>query len=201
MLYKLKLHRALGLFVVMFVVQACTCNGRTYEWYQCYYLGGGCDAYLDQLDGVRNSSPQPTATSQPVTASSPAALNCDALRLTSPLDGLPNGTATFYWDALPGATGYQINLFSDGGVFLAGFDAVGDQTNLSADVSMGAVGGQYVLGVEFVALGAQNQACRQAYTLMREAPSQPAPPAPRPTPIPEDEPEVDEEEYELEYGV
>ena len=169
----MKLHQALGLFIVILMLQACTC------------FGVPIDKYFPSLFAETTPPSQPHLQ-EGVNTSSPT-LNCDALRLTSPLDGLPNGTATFYWDALPGATGYQINLFSDVGAFLAGFDATGDQTNLSADVSMGAIGGQYILGVEFIALGAQNQRCRQAYTLMREAPpSQPVQPEsgpPEPEPI------------------
>lgn len=101
----------------------------------------------------------------------PSILNCNLLNLTSPLSGLPNGTATFYWDVLPGASAYRINLYDHAGTFLASFNSQGATTNLTADVSWGAIGGQYDIQVELVAFGAGGASCRETVTIPREAPS------------------------------
>lgn len=106
-------------------------------------------------------------------------LNCDNLRLTSPLGGLPNGLATFYWDALENAMHYRINLYASG-VQLASFDAVSGQTNLDADVSTTAVGGGQALQVELVAISANGEQCAQSTTIQREWSAPPPPPADQP---------------------
>jgi hypothetical protein len=100
----------------------------------------------------------------------PTGLNCNLLRLTSPLGGLPNGVATFYWDVLPGAVAYRINIYDNVGTFLSSFDSQGAATSLSADVSWAAIGGQYDLQVELVAFGG-GTSCRETVTISREAPS------------------------------
>lgn len=94
---------------------------------------------------------------------------CDALRLTAPLDGLPNGTAMFYWDPVPGATAYHINLY-DGGAWLTGFSTDAGQTSTSADVSQSAIGGAYALTVELQAFGPNGETCSQSVNIMRAAP-------------------------------
>src|SRR5690606_6951484 len=98
--------------------------------------------------------PVPTATPSPTlrpvvrpTAAPPPPPTdvCAGLRLTAPLDGLPNGGATFYWDPVadPTAT-YSITIFDEGGNVLTGFNA-GTATNVSGNVSQGAIGGAFQL--------------------------------------------------------
>jgi hypothetical protein len=93
--------------------------------------------------------------------------NCSVFRLTSPLDGLPNGTATFYWDPMPNATGYQLNVY-DGGTLLGSWTAGAGATNLTADISNGAIGGGFVLYVELKAF-TNSVPCTSGATLSREA--------------------------------
>lgn len=76
--------------------------------------------------------------------------DCSVFRLTAPLDGLPNGTTTFYWDPVPEATGYQISVY-DGGTHLASWNAPAGATNLVADVSANAIGGGFSLVVQATA--------------------------------------------------
>lgn len=170
----LKLHQALSLLFAVVILQACTCFGIPFDKYFPIFSSG------DQ---------PPTATPTPIPAPLPASsvllprgMDCAELRLTSPLDGLPNGMAAFYWDALPGAESYRINLYSDSGGYLAGFSAAGDQTNLTADVSWNAIGGQYIIQLEFLAEDSAGNECRQTFTLFREAPVIPDVPVSEPQP-------------------
>lgn len=170
----LKTPRILSLLLVMFIVQSCTCWGISiYDHFPSLALSN-------------QSEPETVQTN----ILPPVGMNCDNLRLTSPLDGLPNGPVTFYWDALPNAASYRINVFGEG-AFLAGFEAAGDQTNLNADVSWNAIGGQFVLNVEFVATDANGNTCSKSYVLSREAPQNEdrpesdGPSQPTTTPLPE----------------
>jgi LysM repeat protein len=43
-------------------------------------------------------------------------VDCSGFGATSPLDGLPAGAATFFWNAAPGATSYTINVYKNGAV-------------------------------------------------------------------------------------
>lgn len=119
---------------------------------------------------------QPTPPSPP-----PPSFICENLRLTSPLGGLPNGWATFYWDTLENAVSYRINVYSAGN-YLMSFEAAAPNTNLQGDVSQGAIGGESPLTVEIIAFAADGRQCSQSYTIAREAaPSQlPPPVAPPP---------------------
>lgn len=103
-------------------------------------------------------------------AVAPSSMNCNFLKLTSPLDGLPNGQATFYWDVLPNATNYRINIY-DGGNYLTGFDSAAAATSLIADVSQGAIGGSFAINVELIAYGPNGQTCKQVVSINREAAS------------------------------
>ncbi len=124
----------------------------------------------------------------------PPALNCGNLRLTSPLGGLPNGKATFYWDALENAVSYRINLYASG-VLLAGFDSPNGQTSLEADVSTNAVGGGQTLQVELIATAANGEQCSQLVAIQREWSPPPPPPANappvQPTPTCDEKPDAD----------
>lgn len=179
MLRHMTAQGALGLLVMIFVMQSCTCYGIPLEEYPPFMASGS----QAPADSAALPPPPPGLD-----------LDCDQLRLTSPLDGLPNGVATFYWDPLAGAQAYRINLYADSGAFLAGFDAPGDATNLNADVSQNAIGGQFTLQVDFIAADSQGRECRQTLTLLREAPNPaqpPAQPAITPTPTCEENPSAD----------
>jgi hypothetical protein len=92
---------------------------------------------------IPTNTPRPTATITPTRTPTPLprpAVNCAPFRMTSPLDGLPNGLATFYWDAAPGATSYRVNLYNEQGAFVTNFDVNAPTTTVSGDISEGRIG-------------------------------------------------------------
>lgn len=163
-----------------FILQACYCTS-TIPDVACVAEDGSIYYEQDDLwgkDYCRNGDPlytpgAPSALPTPnnsTTFIAPATtLNCNFLALTSPLDGLPNGMATFYWNPLPNATGYRINVYDSGGALLASFNAEGANTNLLADISSGAIGGQFELRIELVAIGANGASCSRSVNLLRAA--------------------------------
>ncbi len=194
------LHRSLFkrqyLALLMLVVTLLACRCNTAVLYACeatYGQGNGGDCYYQYetmcpeslpaaeefpcetafLRGQEyvssNAAPAPAAPQNSQLVAPPAGMLCDRLRLTAPLDGLPNGGTTFYWDPLPNATGYNISLF-DGGSYLAGYNAGPGSTNLSADVSQGAIGGAYSITIVLSASGANGETCTTSATVFRAAP-------------------------------
>src|SRR5690606_19944311 len=115
---------------------------------------------------------------------------CTNFRLTSPLDGLPNGTATFYWDPASVAAVYQVVVMNESRGVLAVF-TVNDATNVSGDVSHGAIGGGFQLIIQLNALVNGQVTCTDEHVVLRAAPSVPGPgvnqpgtqPTSTPTPI------------------
>jgi len=127
--------------------------------------------------GILTATPTPTAlvaprpTPAPATQSAPEAQpDCTGLRLTAPLDGLPNGGTTFYWDPLnlPNVT-YAITVFDEGGNALVTFSA-GSATNISGDVSQAAIGGAFQLIVRVTAFVDGQSVCSDQRYLLRAAP-------------------------------
>ena len=108
--------------------------------------------------------------SQPQALSSSPSADCSVFRLTSPLDGLANGSVTFYWDPLPGATGYRLTVL-DGGTPLASYATNSGQTSLTADVSSSAIGGGFELGVRLEAFVGPGVACNDNRVILRAAPA------------------------------
>jgi hypothetical protein len=178
---------ALFVAIAVFFLQACYCagaipnvvcmkeDGTTYIYGMDDLWGvDECAGEGDSHAGVTYENPTPVPLVPPNNGTNnivaPSGLNCNSLQLTSPLGGLPNGTATFYWNVLPGAVSYRINIYDHNGTFLASFDSQPSATNLSADVSWAAIGGQYELRVELVAFGG-GTSCRETVTIQREAPS------------------------------
>ena len=43
-------------------------------------------------------------------------VDCSGFGATSPLDGLPAGAATFFWNPASGATAYTINVYKNGAI-------------------------------------------------------------------------------------
>jgi hypothetical protein len=103
---------------------------------------------------------------------------CDGFRLTAPLDGLPNGMTTFYWDALPDATGYRLSVAdaTSPNTPLTSLSVAGDRTNLTLDLSSRLIGGGTSLIVTIEALNGETVACADSHTLTRAWPAPPAPP-------------------------
>jgi hypothetical protein len=104
-------------------------------------------------------------------------VNCTPFRPTSPLNGLPYGQTTFYWDAAPGATAYQVNVFNESGAQVATFQTGGGSTNLTGDLSN--VGSGFSFSWQVLALLNGQVACSSApITMFREAVPTQAPPPP-----------------------
>lgn len=183
----------LALLIVVLTLLACRCNtfvlascelaygegngGDCYNRYEAMCPEGmpalearACEAaFLSGQEYVYSPAPAPSNPQNSQIVAPPSSMACDALRLTAPLDGLPNGGTTFYWDPIPSATGYNISLF-DGGSYLAGYNAPAGSTNLGADVSQGAIGGGYSITIVLTATGPNGQTCTTGATVFRAAP-------------------------------
>jgi hypothetical protein len=162
----LKLYRVFGLVVLLFVLQACSCYGI------------GLNRYFGGTANQSNSSNETVASG----------MNCSTIRLTSPRSGLPNGVVTVYWDALAGAVSYRINLYS-GSVRIGTWEAAPPATNLQADVSQAAVGGNNPFALELLAYDTYGNYCRDYVVQNREA----APPQAPVNAVPSATPTCDEE--------
>jgi LysM repeat protein len=110
--------------------------------------------------------------------------DCSIFRATSPLDGLPYGLTTFYWDPAPGATGYRVNIYNlDGGGnrLTASFETGGAASNLVADITNETVGQGFSFAWEVQALVNGQVACTSARTNMQRSPAPPPPQPPAPS--------------------
>jgi hypothetical protein len=70
------------------------------------------------------------------TVNGPAArlVDCSNFRATSPLGGMAYGQNTFYWDAAPGATDYQVTVYDEGGNVVASGQTGAPSTSVPLDV-------------------------------------------------------------------
>lgn len=113
-----------------------------------------------------------TATPRPVNT-----VNCQTFRATSPLDGLPNGVVTFFWDAAPGAQRYTLRIFNDASSQVASVDIAAPTTSATVDVGQAAIGGGITFTYEILAISDDVAVCQASVTLLRESlsvpPSQP----------------------------
>jgi hypothetical protein len=114
----------------------------------------------------------------------PSGVDCTPFRGTSPLDGFAYGNNTFYWDAAPGATGYQINVYNVdelGGRLMISFTAPAGATNLSAPITIENTGHGFTFAWDIQALGPNGVACSAGpYRI----PRQPQGPLAGPTAVP-----------------
>jgi hypothetical protein len=136
-----------------------------------YFVTGNCSIQrILERPTAATATPvaAPRATASAIPNIAAVSMNCANLRLTSPLGGMSNGMQTFYWDALPNAVGYRINIYYAGN-YLTGWNAPTGQLNLTADVSRAAIGGETPLTVELVALDGRGGSCTQRYDMGREA--------------------------------
>ncbi|MFN8451000.1 MAG: SdrD B-like domain-containing protein [Anaerolineae bacterium] len=147
-------------------------------------IDAGVIAPLVFQQPVLQQLPIITPTNTPFVNLAPPVSACTGFRLTSPLDGLPNGVATFYWDPV-GVQGalYQIVVMNEGRGVLAVFTAQ-NATSLSVDVSQGAIGGGFQVIVQINAILNGQVACSDEHTILRAAPDISAPSirVPQPTP-------------------
>lgn len=98
--------------------------------------------------------------------SGPAAgqANCANFKPTSPLGGLGGGMTTFFWDAAPGATQYQVNVYNESGANVLSMTTAAPNTSLLAD--MGQAGNGFSFSWEVVALVNGQVACSASTGLM-----------------------------------
>ena len=130
-----------------------------------------CGATVPPTLPAPNTPPAPTSPAPSV--------DCGPFRATSPLDGLPYGTGTFYWDAAPGADGYRVVISGEAGT--AVFSASGGQTSVSADLSNSGIGYGFSFSWYVEALRGGAVVCSTPpVRLFREAPPPGDPPAPPP---------------------
>jgi LysM repeat protein len=126
----------------------------------------------------------PTVPQPPVvtttTPSSITPVDCSRFRASSPLDGLSYPSTTFYWDGATGATGYRVNLFNldeKNGALVGSFLSQDNSTNLTADVSIEAVGYGFSFAWEVEALYNGQVACTSPrHDVPRQAPAAPIAP-------------------------
>jgi hypothetical protein len=126
------------------------------------------------LDAFRQTS-QPGVTPDPNTVEGPAAglADCSVFRATSPLDGLPYGLTTFYWDPAPGATSYRVSVYNENGALVSTFDTPAPNTNVVGD--MAAAGNGFTFSWKVEALVNNQVACSSSLvTMFREAPPPPS---------------------------
>lgn len=127
------------------------------------------------------SQSNPSSQLPGVDPSTAGQVDCNPFRGTSPLDGLPFGPTTFYWDAAPGATSYRVNLFDGDNVLKTSLNTAGPQTSIVGDTS--GLGGGFTFSWNVQALINGQVACStNQVTMYREAP--PAGPAEAPPLLP-----------------
>jgi hypothetical protein len=131
------------------------------------YTGWGTDVYA--ISAHRDCLYNAALSLQQQQALSAGGGSCGPFRLTSPLDGMANGSNTFYWDPYPGATGYRIQIL-ESGVVRGTFDANSSQTNLVVDMGIGSVGEGSMFQIRLQAFVGPNIACTNDYYLLRGAP-------------------------------
>ncbi len=104
-------------------------------------------------------------------------VDCTGLRPTSPLDGLPFGAVTFFWDGLRGQpiTGYRVRVFRDGALVYT-LDQAPDATNVSGDLSAIPLGGGYSWDVQALVNGLAVCTASINMTMVRAWPKPPPPP-------------------------
>jgi hypothetical protein len=98
---------------------------------------------------------------------------CGQLVGTSPLEGMRYGDQTFYWNPLPGATSYRVNVYSvdvNPGNRVAQGQASAPLTSLTLNVG-GPAGPGFRFSWEVQALVGSTVVCTSPrYTMFREAP-------------------------------
>lgn len=183
-------QRALLPFLsIMVATMACFCTATPYEACVNTYdssdpeIIAECTEYVTGICGeYRGSESDPQAVTAHKNCVYAAASQlqyqalssgggaCASFRLTSPLDGLNNGVNTFYWDPYQGATGYRIQIY-ESGALRASFDVNSSQTNLTADVSTGAIGQGSMFLIRAQAFVGPSVACSNDTMIIRGAPA------------------------------
>jgi hypothetical protein len=124
---------------------------------------------LEEIQTLLNALLRNTATTGGTIGPASGQADCSRFKPTSPLDGLPFGSTTFYWDPAPGATTYQVNLYNDSGALVGSFQTDAANTSLVGDTSR--LGGGFSFAWQIVALVDGQVACTSLpITMFRETP-------------------------------
>jgi LysM repeat protein len=103
----------------------------------------------------------------------PIQVDCTQLVATSPLQGMFYGNNTFYWNAMPGATSYRVNVYSvdvNPGTLVASFDTPATHTSLVGEIG-GNAGHGYRFAWEVEGLVSDIPVCQtRRFSMRREAP-------------------------------
>lgn len=99
-------------------------------------------------------------------------IDCTGFRATSPVDGFPLGSVTFYWDPPRSAAlvaRYQVRVLNERGQTVLSREVLSPSLNLTADVSVGAIGPGNRFSWYVVAVTADNRVCQsQVVSIPRE---------------------------------
>lgn len=96
-------------------------------------------------------------------------IDCTGFKTTSPLDGLPDGQVTFYWNQPASGkdiTHYQVIVQDDKGRRIAAFETAGGFYNVTGNVSFNAIGGRSRFSWFAIALAHGVEACRSQVTIL-----------------------------------
>jgi hypothetical protein len=115
-----------------------------------------------------------TTPAVPDTVFVPPAFNCAGFAATSPLDGLPYGNGTFYWDLPADVPDYfQVNVSGENGT-TSFTTSSGTETNLTADLSANSVGHGFSFSWNVQAFVNNEAVCTASGgSMFREAPEPP----------------------------
>ncbi len=116
-------------------------------------------------------NPPPVSPGQPVVPV--GGVDCSTFRPTSPLDGLPYGTASFFWDPAPGATNYRVTIYNNETGAALSYNTAGTETRLSAPVNDSRLGSGFSFSWQVTALLNGVDVCSTArVSIPRAAPSE-----------------------------
>ncbi len=108
--------------------------------------------------GGSDAASSETPATPLATATESAVVDCQDLRLTSPLEAAPGGMSPYYWDGIAAASGYQIKVYDHGsGSLLGSFQTGAGQTSIRFSAGQLGVGG--ALQWEVIALAGSQPLC------------------------------------------
>ena len=108
--------------------------------------------------GGSDAASSETPATPLATATESAVVDCQDLRLTSPLEAAPGGMSHYYWDGIAAASGYQIKVYDHGsGSLLGSFQTGAGQTSIRFSAGQLGVGG--ALQWEVIALAGSQPLC------------------------------------------
>lgn len=119
--------------------------------------------------GTTGSTPLPSPTPNIFTIPTGGTIDCTGFRATSPLDGLPDGQITFYWNQPASGkdiTNFQVIVLDDRGRRLVAFETAGGFYNVTGNVGFSAIGGRSRFSWFVIALAHGVEACRSQVTTL-----------------------------------